>query len=129
MGPDTRPAVTSTLPVRSRSTATVCTVRHAARRWVAVERNPARWVAGGLSAASGRCVPPAGADGRHGLPASTTSAFLGTLRRMRGGQGYYPAMRDTFLDGRRACASGGPRSFRLPYLFEVLGAGCRRASS
>jgi hypothetical protein len=45
--------------------------------------------------------------------------FLETLRRMRAGQAYYPAMRDTFWTdwGVRL---GGPRAYRLPFLFEVL---------
>ena len=42
-----------------------------------------------------------------------------TLRRMRAGQGFYDALRDTywFDSGIRL---GGPRSFRTPFLFEVL---------
>ena len=42
-----------------------------------------------------------------------------TLRRMRAGQGFYDAFRDTYWvdSGIRL---GGPRSFRTPYLFEVL---------
>jgi hypothetical protein len=46
-------------------------------------------------------------------------AFLETLRRMRSGQGYYTALRDTFA-ADWGVRLGGPRSYRLPYLFEVL---------
>ena len=82
-----------------------------------MERNPARWIATGLSAAMTAAylllVP------RGQFSHIDHLGYLETLRRMRGGQGYYPAMRDTFwVDwGVRL---GGPRSYRLPYLFEVL---------
>src|SRR3954452_13590585 len=57
------------------------------------------------------------------VPGSSTAhtdhvAFLGTLHRMRGGEAYYPAFRDAFLDdvGIRV---GQPRAFREPAPFLV----------
>jgi hypothetical protein len=82
-----------------------------------VERNPARWVACGASAlltGAYLAFVPAGK-----LAHIDHLGFLETLRRMRGGQGYYEAFRDTYW-ADWGVRLGGPRSYRLPYLFELL---------
>jgi hypothetical protein len=69
-------------------------------------------LSGGLALVYGVAVPPGGQAQIDHIGA------LATLDRMRHGQGYYPAFRDTYLHdiGVRL---GGPRSFRTPFLFEL----------
>ena len=81
-----------------------------------MSRPNASWLVGGVSAAGAitylSVVPRQYVHVDH-------HGATETLRRMRAGQGFYDALRDTywFDSGIRL---GGPRSFRTPFLFEVL---------
>ena len=133
MEPETRPAVTRTLPGARRPATAFRPVPASligpTGRLGAVEeparpstraltpadhrgRGAATAIIAGLVVGYGLLVPQ---GGHHAID---HGGALDTLNRMRHGQGFYAAFRDAYLTiGVRL---GGPRSFRTPYLFLLL---------